>query len=461
MFKVSLPSRFSDLTAEAVLRAKSKLNVASVLAVVCVILALPLASLVRAEPLRIVIDDFSRKPQPIAVAAFEWTGQGKGPSVDIAEVISFNLSRSGFFEPIPQQEFISSPTFGGTIRFQTWRTVGADYLVLGRIIPQGSDQYILEYELFDVYKGTRIAGYQVPTPIDRVRNATHFISDLIYQDLTGRRGAFNTQIAYVKAEQKPDKSRQYQLYVADSDGRSEFLHLSTSEPIMSPVWSPNRRRLAYVSFQNGKPQIFVKEVESSKIEAITSFQGINGAPVWSPDSHSLAFVLSKDGNPEIYVRDLRRSDMLRVTFNQAIDTEPTWSPDGRTLIFTSDRSTGTQLYQIDVMGGEARRLTFEGSYNSGATFSPDGRHIAYVHRDENRRYRIAMMDLHTRQIRLLTQGPLDESPAFSPNGDMILYTSKEGSQSALKSVARNGQGHTLISRDGDYQQPTWAPYFPQ
>lgn len=413
-----------------------------------------------AEPLRIVIDEFSSKAQPIAIAPFVWTGTGNAPDVDIAGMIEKNMRRTGFFEPIPSGKFLALPTFGVPVSFGHWRAIGADYLVVGRLMAETEAQFILEYELFDVYKGSRLAGYQVPTPKHRLHSAVHFVSDLIYQDLTGRRGVFNTRIATVKVHGENTAQSRYELIIADADGNNAHVQLASTEPIMSPAWSPDRRRLAYVSFQNDRPEIFVKEVASNRVEKIASFAGINGAPAWSPDGASLAFVLSRDGNPEIYVRDLKRPDLLRVTFNQAIDTEPSWSPDGKTLVFTSDRGGGTQLYMIDALGGQARRLTAEGSYNASGRFSPDGKSLTFVHRDERGHFRIALMDLESRRVRLLTQGPMDESPSFAPNGDMIVYTAKDGLRSVLMSISRNGRGQTVIAQDADYRQPAWGAFLP-
>lgn len=419
-----------------------------------------LSQMAAAAPLRIVIDEFSTKAQPIAIAPFHWAGEGPAPLLDIADVIEKNMRRTGFFEPVPADDFLTQPTFGTPVKFGHWRTIGVDYLVLGRLTPHRDGQYLLEYELYDVYKGSRLAGYQVPSPGARLHNAVHFLSDLIYQDLTGRRGVFNTRIATVKVHTPNKGLPHYDLVIADTDGRNEQMQVSSSEPIMSPVFSPDQRRLAYVSFQNDRSEIFVKDLYSDQIEKIASYPGINSAPAWSPDGHSLAFVLSKDGNPEIYVRDLRRPELLRVTFNQAIDTEPFWSPDGQSLVFTSDRGQGTQIYQTDVLGGGARRLTVEGSYNACAKYSPDGRSLVFVHRDERGDFRIALMDLESRRMRLLSEGPMDESPAFAPNGDMILYTSKEGQQNILKTVSRNGRGQTVIRRDAEYRQPTWGTFLP-
>ena len=419
------------------------------------------ASQVMAEPVKITITEGQYSPHPIAVAPFVWEGIGKRPTVDVAAVISEDLKRSGVFAPIPQSEFLNDPSFGGQTRFNVWRTLGADSLVLGRIIPEGKNGLRIEFDLFDVYKGKLISDSYVPIS-DRslLRNASHHIADYIYESITGRRGVFNTQVAYVKASQNAKKpaKKLYELIVADADGGFPQTIMSSRDPLMSPVWSPKNRKVAYVSFEGGKSQIYVQSVETGERKKIRSFKGVNGAPAWSPDGKTLALVLSKDGNSEIYLLNIASDQLLRLTFSSGIDTEPVWTPDGRSIVFTSDRGGSPQLYQVPVTGGKVKRLTYEGRYNSRAVFSPEGRYMAYVHRDEQRRYRIAVKDMHTQEMQLVTNGPLDESPSFSPNGDMILFAAKGDKKMVLKTVGRNGLAETRIMVDGDYRQPSWAPF---
>ncbi len=422
---------------------------------------------VTAEPLKITITEGVYSPHPIAVAPFVWEGIGKRPTVDIASVISEDLKRSGVFAPIPQSEFLNDPSFGGGIRFNVWRTLGADSLVLGRIIPDGKNGLRIEFDLFDVYKGKLLSDSYVPIA-DRslLRNASHHIADHIYETITGRRGVFNTQLAYVKVSQDNSKGKKklYELIVADADGGFPQTIMSSRDPLMSPSWSPKNRKIAYVSFEGGKSQIFIQSVETGKRKEIRSFSGVNGAPAWSPDGKTLALVLSKDGNSEIYLLNIASDQLLRLTFSNGIDTEPVWSPDGRFIVFTSDRGGTPQLYRVPVTGGKVKRLTYEGKYNSRAVFSPEGRYMAYVHRDEQRKYRIAVKDMHTEEVQLVTNGPLDESPSFSPNGDMILFAAKGEEKMVLKTVGRNGLAETNITTDGikivegDYRQPSWAPF---
>lgn len=393
---------------------------------------------------------------PIAVVPFGWQGAG-GPPENIAAIVSADLQRSGRFDSLSPQEYVNRPTEFGQINFPNWRALQVDYLLVGQIRPQG-DRYVVEFQLADVIQQSQLLGFSFDVRPDELRRLAHHISDLVYERITGERGAFNTRIAYVTVTRRPEGSS-YALIVADADGHDPQVVLRSPLPVMSPAWSPDGSKLAYVSFEDRKSQIFVQDVYSGARFSVANFPGINGAPAWSPDGQRLALTLSKDGNPEIYIYDLiSRNLTTRLTNNRAIDTEPVWSPDGNFVIFTSDRGGSPQLYRVDLRGERPERLTFEGDYNAAADFSPDGRSLAMVHRAGGR-FHVAVMDLNTRQIRVLTKGGLDESPSFAPNGSMIIYAISQGVQEILSTVSVDGRvQQNLISRDSDVREPAWSPY---
>jgi TolB protein len=394
---------------------------------------------------------------PIAVVPFGWTGREAAAPENIAAIISSDLSRSGRFEPLPDHDLVSHPTEASQVQFHNWRILNVDNLVIGRISETGAQQYSVEFQLFDVIRGTRLIGYSFPAGRNELRRVAHHISDLIYEHLTGEKGAFNTQIVYVMTT-KSGGSKTYTLLVADSDGYDPQTILSSSQPLMSPAWSADGKQVAYVTFENKKAEIYIQEIATGTRRKIASFNGINGAPAWSPDGRRLALTLSQDGNPEIYTMDVGTGTMKRLTNNAAIDTEPVWAPDGKSIVFTSDRGGSPQLYQVAAWGGNARRLTFEGSYNAGADFSPDGRKLAMVH-GERGAYRIAVQDLDSGVLRVLTDGNLDESPSFSPNGSMIIYATDAGNRGVLAAVSVDGRFRQRLSlQAGDVREPVWSPF---
>jgi TolB protein len=393
---------------------------------------------------------------PIAVVPFGWSGAPGGAPENISAIISADLNRSGRFEALPDSDLVAHPTEGSQVQFQNWRMVNVDNLVIGKISESGQ-QYSVQFQLFDVFRGNQVAGYSFNVGRKELRRVAHHISDLIYEKLTGERGAFNTQIAYVTTSGNP-ANKTYTLMVADSDGYNPQTILTSKEPLMSPSWSPDAGQLAYVSFENKTAQIYVQELRTGTRRKLASFKGINGAPAWSPDGRSLAVTLSRDGNPEIYTMDLKSNALKRITNSAGIDTEPVWTPDGGSIVFTSDRGGSAQLYRVPASGGQARRITFEGSYNADADISPDGRKIAMVH-GAGGGYQIAVLDLASGNLRVLTDGRLDESPSFSPNGSMIIYATGAGNREVLAAVSVDGSFRQRLSlQAGNVREPVWSPF---
>jgi len=393
---------------------------------------------------------------PIAVVPFGPPGAESSVPEDVAGIIAADLARSGRIAPAARQDLISRPYEFSQIRFQDWRTLGVDNLVIGKVETVGPDQYRVQFRLYDVFRGRQITGYSLPATASRLRYVAHRISDIIYEKLTGQPGAFATLIAYVISDSK-NGQQEYQLQLADSDGYNPKTLLTSRQPLMSPSWAPDGRKLAYVSFEKGRASIFTQDITTGKREEIAGFPGINGAPAWSPDGRSMALTLSRDGNPEIYHLRLSDKKLTRLTFGPAIDTEPVWSPDGKTIVFTSDRGGSPQLYQMSAQGGKAQRITFEGNYNASADFSADGRSIAMVH-GEGGRYQIATLDLDNRLLRVVSDGRLDESPSFAPNGSMIIYATETGHRGVLAAVSSDGRFRQRLSlSQGNVREPVWSP----
>jgi TolB protein len=394
---------------------------------------------------------------PIAVVPFGWTNTAGLPPENISAIVAGDLNRSGRFESLPDRDLVAHPTEASQVQFHNWRMVNVDYVVIGKILPTGADRYDVQFQLFDVFRGKQVAGYSIPGARADLRRIAHQISDIIYKEVTGERGAFNTRIAYITTS-GTGKGKTYTLLVADSDGYNPQTILTSQQPLMSPAWSADARQIAYVSFERKTAEIYVQTVATGQRNKIASFRGINGAPAWSPDGRRLALTLSRDGNPEIYLMDIASGALTRLTRNPAIDTEPAWMPDGRSLVFTSDRGGGPQIYQMPVSGGQAQRLSFDGTYNAGADVSPDGSKIALVH-GENGRYRIAVLDVSTRRLRVLTDGSQDESPSFAPNGSMIIYATEVGNRDVLSAVSVDGRFKQRLSlQSGSVREPVWSPF---
>jgi len=416
------------------------------------------SQIAHSAPLTIEITESEMGALPIAAVPFGWQGGGQPPSEDIAAIISADLKRSGRFKTMPSKDMIAFPHTGANVDFRDWRVLGMESLVVGQVKPNGVGGYIVRFQLFDVFKGEQLAGYSIPTTAHDLRATAHHISDLIYEKLTGQRGAFATRIAYITSIAQIKGKRKIALQVADADGYHPQTIVTSTEPLMSPAWSPDGLKLAYVSFEKGRPSIFVQEVYTGKRQRVASFKGINGAPAWSPDGRKLALTLSKDGNPDIFILDLARRTLQPLTRHYAIDTEPSWSPDSRHIIWTSDRGGRPQIYRMPSSGGKAERITFEGKYNARASYSPDGKLIAMV-TQVGQDFRIGVLDLASSQLQVLSEGRLDESPSFAPNGSMVIYATKVKGQAELAAVSVDGRvKQRLALQVGDVREPAWAPY---
>lgn len=387
----------------------------------------------------------------IPVAIVDFPGDPAASRVITATVRS-DLERSGLFKLVDHGGLAFDEN--APINHGDWKARGADAMAAGSIGRSADGRMEARFRLYDSQKGVSLGGAAYVTSNTQLRAAGHRIADYIYEKLTGEKGVFSTRIAYVV------KSRgQFLLQIADSDGQNAATALTSAEPIISPAWSPDGSKLAYVSFEKKKPVIYVHSLASGQRHIVANFKGSNSAPAWSPDGRKLAVVLSKDGNSQIYAVNADGSGVQRITQSAGIDTEPRYSADGGTIFFTSDRGGSPQIYQVGANGGDARRVSFEGSYNVSPRPSPDGKSIAYITRREGR-FQLAIMDLASRQVQVLTDSQKDESPSFAPNSRMILIATEVGGRGILSAVSSDGRiKQRLTVSAGDVREPAWGPFF--
>ncbi len=407
--------------------------------------------------LKIEITGGSEAALPIAIVPFGV--EGYAPPEDISDIISNDLASSGRFAPLEKRDLISQPHEGEQVNFQDWRLLRSEGLLIGKVSSQDGENYQVQFQLFDVYKAEQLVGKRYNVPASGLRSLAHQIADIVYETLTGEEGVFSTRLAFVTEMKNADGSKRYALQVSDADGGNPRTVLQSTQPIMSPNWAPDGERLAYVTFENAKAEVYVQELSSGRRNSVASFRGLNSAPAWSPDGKRLALTLSKNGNPEIYILELASGNLSRVTHNSgAIDTEAVWMPNGREILFTSDRGGRPQIYRVDADGGRAERVTFEGGYNASADISPDGKTMAMVHA-VNGKFHIAIQDLQTGAVQVLTDTTADESPSFAPNGRMILYATEQKGRGVLAAVSVDGRIKQRLGESGSaVREPAWSPF---
>jgi TolB protein len=401
---------------------------------------------------------------PIAIASFG--GEAQAAPEDVSAIVTNDLKNSGRFKVFGRDVLSQSPSELTQVEYGYFRGLGVDKLVIGKVRSLGGDRYSVNVELLDVFKGKAGASSQ-SVVLDQtfkvsgrqLRQLAHHISDLIYQQILGVKGIFSTRLAYVVVQRSANGAPKYILEVSDQDGYNSHPLLSSTDPIMSPAWSPNGREIAYVSFENRRASIYIEDVSSGSRRVVSQSKGINGAPAWSPDGRKLAVVLSKDGSPNIYVLDLASRGLTQLTHDFFINTEPSFSPNGRSLVFTSNRGGAPQIYQLELGNKAVSRVSYDGDYNARASFTADGQHIAMLHRQSGI-YNIGILDLDSGRFRLLTSSGIDnESPSIAPNGSMVMFGTLYNGQSMLGMVSNDGKIQVrLPARNGEVQDPAWSPF---
>lgn len=404
-------------------------------------------SLTQAQ-MRVEISGVGSNQIPIAVAAF--ANEELSPQL-VTSIIRDDLNRSGYFRLIEVGAAIAETA---TVDFESWKGRGATALVVGSVQKKGEGRFDVRYKLFDVLKGDMLSGFSMDTPTPKIRLTAHKIADDIYEKLTGIPGVFSTRIAYVTKA-----GNQYRLEISDADGEGVQVALTSKEPIISPIWSPDGIRVAYVSMELKKPIVYIQNLMTGQRSTVANFKGNNSSPSWSPDGSKLLVTLSKGAIAQIYSINADGSDAQRLSNSNGIDTEGRYSPDGRYIYFVSDRGGNPQIYRMNADGGDVKRMTFKGSYNISPRVSPDGNTLVFISRRDGGDFVYAMDLANSNQELKLSDTNRDESPSFAPNGRYVLYATQTGRRGTLGMVSTDAKvKQKLTIQAGEIREPTWGPF---
>ena len=414
--------------------------------------------------LEIVITEGINSARPVAVVPFKWLGNQPPPPgfTDFAKIIGDDLRNSGRFAPLERALMPQTPSVASEVDYAAWKETGVEAIVVGRVTPLTDGRLQIHFQLINVLAGATNQADHIKLNLKgnfstrRPRHISHRLSDYIFENLTGTRGAFLTRIAYVAinyADEYP-----FKLLISDYDGMNQHVLFRSTEPVMSPSWDPTGTKLAYMSMEDKKHEIWIYDLVSQTRELITPYKGSNILPVFSPDGTKLAMVLSKDGQADVYIYDLKSKQLERLTRNRGIDTEPNWAPDGKSLVFTSERGGRPQIYQINLQTKKIERLTYEGNANLNASISPDGKHLVMVSLQKGK-YSVTKQDLSDGYVQKLTNGRLDKSPSIAPNGSMVIYSTVVSGKQVLSLVSMDGRFKAVLpASDGEVKAPAWSPF---
>lgn len=387
----------------------------------------------------------------IAIAVVPFQAAPGQPTPALTQIVADDLGRSGQFAMVATGG-APQPVEPAQVDYAVWRGKGAEAMVIGQVVALPGGRFEIRFRLLDVVKRTQIAGFSYTIARGQWRATAHQIADIVYEKLTGVKGAFSSRIAYVQKQ-----GRRFELRVADADGQNPRTVVRSLEPLISPMFSPDGARIVYVSFEDKKPIVYVQSLSDGGRRKVAAFKGSNSAPAWAPDGKRMAVVLTRDGASQIYLINADGSGLKRLTQGGNIDTEPVFSPDGQAIYFTSDRGGSPQIYRVAASGGEPRRVSFSGSYNVSPTISPDGRYLAYISREDGR-FSVVLHEMASGQVRVLTDTARDESPSFAPNGQAVLYATVQGGRGILGTVSLDGKTRARLSESGvDAREPAWGP----
>jgi TolB protein len=418
-----------------------------------------LTILLIAQPIfsELVLEITKGSDNPYSLALLNFDGS-ETKIYEVSNIVKNDLNRTGEFRILDNKQLLSIPTNEDNLNYSDFKLLGIDYIVMGSVEEEDTSNISAVYKIFSVQKESQLRTSTVYGVPNKLKQLAHYISDGIYEEITGLKGVASTRLLYVTEEFSGGIS-QFKLNVADADGSNEQILLRSNEPIISPSWSPDSKKVAYVSFETGMAKVFIQNIATGKREIVLENKFQISSPSWSPNGKFMSLTLYQDGNAEIYILNLKNKNLTRLTNHYSIDTESSWSPNGSKIMFTSGRSGSPQLYEINLkkFNAKPQRITFEGNYNAKGSYLPNGEGVVFVHR-KNSNFQIALKYFNENFVRPLTNSQLDESPSISANGNVIIYAISENETGLLAGVTLSGARFRLPLKKGEVREPSWSGF---
>ena len=418
-----------------------------------------LTILLIAQPIfsELVLEITKGSDNPYSLALLNFDGS-ETKIYEVSNIVKNDLNRTGEFRILDNKQLLSIPTNEDNLNYSDFKLLGIDYIVMGSLEEEDTSNISAVYKIFSVQKESQLRTSTVYGVPNKLKQLAHYISDGIYEEITGLKGVASTRLLYVTEEFSGGIS-QFKLNVADADGSNEQILLRSNEPIISPSWSPDSKKVAYVSFETGMAKVFIQNIATGKREIVLENKFQISSPSWSPNGKFMSLTLYQDGNAEIYILNLKNKNLTRLTNHYSIDTESSWSPNGSKIMFTSGRSGSPQLYEINLkkFNAKPQRITFEGNYNARGSYLPNGEGVVFVHR-KNSNFQIALKYFNENFVRPLTNSQLDESPSISANGNVIIYAISENETGLLAGVTLSGARFRLPISKGEVREPSWSGF---
>ena len=418
-----------------------------------------LAILLIAQPIfsELVLEITKGSDNPYSLALLNFDGS-ETKIYEVSNIVKNDLNRTGEFRILDNKQLLSIPTNEDNLNYSDFKLLGIDFIVMGSLEEEDTSNISAVYKIFSVQKESQLRTSTVYGVPNKLKQLAHYISDGIYEEVTGLKGVASTRLLYVTEEFSGGIS-QFKLNVADADGSNEQILLRSNEPIISPSWSPDSKKVAYVSFETGMAKVFIQNIATGKREIVLENKFQISSPSWSPNGKFMSLTLYQDGNAEIYILNLKNKNLTRLTNHYSIDTESSWSPNGSKIMFTSGRSGSPQLYEINLkkFNAKPQRITFEGNYNAKGSYLPNGEGVVFVHR-KNSNFQIALKYFNENFVRPLTNSQLDESPSISANGNVIIYAISENATGLLAGVTLSGARFRLPLKKGEVREPSWSGF---